>query len=82
MVSQPNNGEQALEITETLVRSNAVDAIVVDSVAALVPRAEIEGEMGDIREKESCSSNLMTKCASQLHVAINYNSCLLPLKRV
>jgi len=47
LLSQPDNGEQALEITETLVRSNAVDLIVVDSVAALVPRAEIEGEMGD-----------------------------------
>jgi recombination protein RecA len=46
-VSQPDTGEQALEICEALVRSNAVDAIVVDSVAALVPRAEIEGEMGD-----------------------------------
>ncbi|HET7320684.1 MAG TPA: recombinase RecA, partial [Candidatus Saccharimonadales bacterium] len=47
LISQPDNGEQALEIVETLVRSNAVDIIVVDSVAALVPRAEIEGEMGD-----------------------------------
>jgi recombination protein RecA len=47
LLSQPDNGEQALEIVETLVRSNAVDLIVVDSVAALVPRAEIEGEMGD-----------------------------------
>lgn len=47
LLSQPDNGEQALEITETLVRSNAVDLVVVDSVAALVPRAEIEGEMGD-----------------------------------
>jgi recombination protein RecA len=47
LVSQPDNGEQALEITETLVRSGAVDVIVIDSVAALVPRAEIEGEMGD-----------------------------------
>jgi recombination protein RecA len=47
LLSQPDNGEQALEITETLVRSNAVDLIVVDSVAALVPRAEIEGEMGE-----------------------------------
>ncbi len=47
LLSQPDNGEQALEITETLVRSNAVDIVVVDSVAALVPRAEIEGEMGD-----------------------------------
>ncbi len=47
LISQPDNGEQALEIAETLVRSNAVDIVVVDSVAALVPRAEIEGDMGD-----------------------------------
>jgi recombination protein RecA len=47
LISQPDNGEQALEITETLVRSQAVDIVIVDSVAALVPRAEIEGEMGD-----------------------------------
>lgn len=47
LVSQPDNGEQALEITEVLIRSNGVDVVVVDSVAALVPRAEIEGEMGD-----------------------------------
>ena len=47
IVSQPDNGEQALEITDTLIRSNAIDVLVVDSVAALVPRAEIEGEMGD-----------------------------------
>src|SRR5258705_1155883 len=47
LVSQPDHGEQALDICETLVRSNAVDVIVIDSVAALVPKAEIEGEMGD-----------------------------------
>jgi recombination protein RecA len=47
LISQPDNGEQALEITEALVRSGAIDVIVIDSVAALVPRAEIEGEMGD-----------------------------------
>jgi len=47
LISQPDNGEQALEITETLVRSGAIDIVVIDSVAALVPRAEIEGEMGD-----------------------------------
>lgn len=47
LISQPDNGEQALEIAETLVRSNAIDILVIDSVAALVPRAEIEGEMGD-----------------------------------
>ena len=46
-ISQPDNGEQALEITETMVRSGAMDVIIVDSVAALVPRAEIDGEMGD-----------------------------------
>ncbi|HWV37535.1 MAG TPA: recombinase RecA, partial [Vulgatibacter sp.] len=47
LISQPDSGEQALEITEMLVRSNAIDVLVVDSVAALVPRAELEGEMGD-----------------------------------
>src|SRR5215468_6617699 len=47
LISQPDTGEQALEITETLVRSNAVDVIVIDSVAALVPRAELDGDMGD-----------------------------------
>ena len=46
-ISQPDNGEQALEITETMVRSGAVDIVIVDSVAALVPKAEIEGDMGD-----------------------------------
>ena len=49
LVSQPDTGEQALEITEALVRSNAIDVIVLDSVAAMVPKAEIEGEMGDAR---------------------------------
>ena len=47
LMSQPDTGEQALEITETLIRSGAIDVVVVDSVAALVPRAELEGEMGD-----------------------------------
>ena len=47
LISQPDTGEQALEIAETLVRSGAVDVIIVDSVAALVPKAEIEGDMGD-----------------------------------
>ena len=46
-ISQPDNGEQAMEITETMVRSGAVDIVIVDSVAALVPKAEIEGDMGD-----------------------------------
>ena len=49
-ISQPDNGEQALEITETMVRSGAVDIIIVDSVAALVPKAEIDGDMG----RQSC----------------------------
>lgn len=49
LISQPDTGEQALEITETLVRSNAVDVIIIDSVAALVPKAEIEGDMGDVQ---------------------------------
>ncbi|GIW20158.1 MAG: hypothetical protein KatS3mg065_0454 [Chloroflexota bacterium] len=53
LVSQPDTGEQALEITETLIRSGAVDCVVVDSVAALVPRAEIEGEMGDSSRRRS-----------------------------
>ena len=48
LISQPDNGEQALEITEHLIRSNALDIIVIDSVAALVPKGEIEGEMGDL----------------------------------
>ena len=46
-ISQPDNGEQALEITETMVRSGAIDIVIVDSVAALVPKAEIDGDMGD-----------------------------------
>ncbi len=49
MISQPDTGEQALEIADTLVRSGAIDVLVVDSVAALVPRAELEGEMGDVQ---------------------------------
>src|SRR3546814_3557128 len=56
IVSQPDTGEQALEIVDTLVRSNAIDVLVVDSVAALVPRAEIEGEMGD-RDRKSTRLN-------------------------
>ena len=52
-ISQPDNGEQALEITETMVRSGAVDIIIVDSVAALVPKAEIDGDMGDSQDRKS-----------------------------
>jgi recombination protein RecA len=69
LISQPDNGEQALEITETLVRSNAVDLIVVDSVAALVPRAEIEGEMGD--SHMGLQARLMSQALRKLTGVIN-----------
>lgn len=69
LVSQPDNGEQALEITETLVRSNAVDVIVVDSVAALVPRAEIEGDMGD--SHMGLQARLMSQALRKLTGVIN-----------
>ena len=69
LVSQPDNGEQALEIAEMLVRSNAVDVIVVDSVAALVPKAEIEGEMGD--SHMGLQARLMSQALRKLTSAIN-----------
>jgi len=69
LLSQPDNGEQALEIAETLVRSNAVDLIVVDSVAALVPRAEIEGEMGD--SLPGLQARLMSQALRKLTAVIN-----------
>lgn len=69
LVSQPDNGEQALEIVETLVRSNAVDVIVIDSVAALVPRAEIEGEMGD--SMVGVQARLMSQALRKLTGAIS-----------
>ncbi len=69
LVSQPDNGEQALEIVETLVRSNAVDVIVVDSVAALVPKAEIEGEMGD--SMMGLQARLMSQALRKLTGAIS-----------
>ena len=69
LVSQPDNGEQALEIAEMLVRSNAVDVIVVDSVAALVPKAEIEGEMGDAHM--GLQARLMSQALRKLTAAIN-----------
>jgi len=73
MVSQPSDGEQALEITETLVRSNAVDAIVIDSVAALVPRAEIEGEMGD--SHVGLQARLMSQALRKLTGAVSKSKC-------
>jgi len=69
LISQPDTGEQALEITETLVRSNAVDIIVIDSVAALVPRAEIEGEMGDAMM--GVQARLMSQALRKLTAAIS-----------
>ena len=69
LVSQPDNGEQALEIVETLVRSNAVDLIVVDSVAALVPQAEIEGDMGD--SHMGLQARLMSQALRKLTGIIN-----------
>jgi recombination protein RecA len=69
LVSQPDNGEQALEITEVLIRSNGVDVVVVDSVAALVPRAEIEGEMGDAQM--GLQARLMSQALRKLTGAVS-----------
>src|SRR3972149_2525260 len=69
LVSQPDTGEQALEIAETLVRSGAIDVIVIDSVAALVPRAEIEGEMGD--SLPGLQARLMSQALRKLSAAIS-----------
>ena len=74
LVSQPDTGEQALEITEALVRSNAIDVIVVDSVAALVPRAEIEGEMGD--SHVGLQARLMSQALRKLAGAISKSNCV------
>ncbi len=73
LVSQPDTGEQALEIVETLVRSNAVDVIVIDSVAALVPRAEIAGEMGD--SFVGLHARLMSQALRKLTGAISKSDC-------
>ena len=75
LVSQPDYGEQALEITEQLVRSGAVDIIVVDSVAALVPRTEIDGEMGD--SHVGLHARLMSQALRKLTGAINKSNCLI-----
>lgn len=74
LVSQPDNGEQALEIAENLIRSGAIDVIVVDSVAALVPRAEIEGEMGD--SKMGLQARLMSQAMRKLTAAISKTHCV------
>ncbi len=74
LVSQPDTGEQALEITEALVRSGAIDIIVIDSVAALVPRAEIEGEMGD--SHVGLQARLMSQALRKLAGAISKSNCV------
>ena len=74
IVSQPDNGEQALEITEALVRSNALDVLVVDSVAALVPRAEIEGDMGD--SHIGLQARLMSQALRKLTASISRSKCV------
>lgn len=73
LISQPDSGEQALQIVETLVRSNAVDVIVIDSVAALVPKAEIEGEMGDAMV--GVQARLMSQALRKLTGAISKSNC-------
>ena len=73
-ISQPDNGEQALEITETMVRSGAVDIVIVDSVAALVPRAEIEGDMGD--SHVGLQARLMSQALRKLTAVISKSNCI------
>ena len=75
IVSQPDTGEQALEITESLVRSGALDVIVVDSVAALVPKAEIDGDMGD--SHMGLQARLMSQALRKLAGAINKSKTVL-----
>ena len=73
LVSQPDNGEQALEITENLIRSGAIDIIVIDSVAALTPKSEIEGEMGD--SKMGLQARLMSQALRKLTATISKTGC-------
>jgi recombination protein RecA len=74
IVSQPDTGEQALEIADTLVRSNAIDVLVIDSVAALVPRAEIEGEMGDTHV--GLQARLMSQALRKITGSISRSNCM------
>lgn len=74
LISQPDNGEQALEITENLIRSGAIDIIVIDSVAALTPKAEIEGEMGDSRM--GLQARLMSQALRKLTSTISKTGCV------
>ena len=81
LLSQPDSGEQALEITETLVRSNAIDTIVIDSVAALVPRAELEGEMGD--SHMGLQARLMSQALRKLAGVIKKsNTCVIFINQI
>jgi len=73
LVSQPDTGEQALEIAETLIRSNAIDVVAIDSVAALVPKAEIEGEMGD--SHVALQARLMSQALRKITGAVNRSNC-------
>ena len=73
-ISQPDSGEQALEITETMVRSGAMDIIIVDSVAALVPKSEIEGEMGD--SHVGLQARMMSQACRKLTAAISKTNCI------
>ena len=75
LISQPDTGEQALEIADTLVRSGAIDVIVVDSVAALVPKAELEGEMGDTHV--GLQARLMSQALRKLTASISRSKCML-----
>jgi recombination protein RecA len=74
LISQPDDGEQALEIADNLIRSGAIDVIVIDSVAALVPRAEIEGDMGD--SKMGLQARLMSQALRKLTGTINKTGCI------
>jgi recombination protein RecA len=81
LMSQPDTGEQALEIAETLVRSNAVDLIIIDSVAALTPRAEIEGDMGD--SHMGLQARLMSQALRKLTAAISKsNTCIIFINQI
>ncbi len=73
-ISQPDNGEQALEIAETMVRSGALDIVVIDSVAALVPKSEIDGDMGDIQV--GAQARLMSKALRKLTAVISKSNCV------
>lgn len=73
IISQPDNGEQALEIADNLIRSGAIDLVVIDSVAALTPKSEIEGEMGD--SKMGLHARLMSQALRKLTATINKTRC-------